>query len=163
MVSGLSLLPSTFLIAQLVDLHIGAGGAETNSGRLRTAIEKVNAAEVEPTVVCGDLVDIRRMNPADELKSISSTLKRPYFVVPGNHDTGMIPSAGTLREYRKNIGKDNYETTQGPLHLVVVNTQLWVGGPCREREAHDKWLASVPGKKKKMPKRLLCADIYRFL
>ncbi|KEA63416.1 3',5'-cyclic-nucleotide phosphodiesterase [Marinobacterium lacunae] len=82
-----------FIVAQISDLHIKAGGrlsyrkVDTLKG-LYNALERLNALVPQPDVVVitGDLVDFGRADEYACLKEALSELDMPYYLVPGNHD-----------------------------------------------------------------------------
>ncbi|GFM87357.1 3',5'-cyclic adenosine monophosphate phosphodiesterase CpdA [Pseudomonas cichorii] len=82
-----------FLIAQISDLHLKAGGRLTYGvvdtlGALRRAVEHINASTPRPdiVVVSGDLVDFGRADEYAVLKPELERLHMPFYLVPGNHD-----------------------------------------------------------------------------
>ncbi len=82
-----------FLIAQISDLHLKAGGRLTYGvvdtlGALRRAVEHINASQPRPdiVVVSGDLVDFGRADEYAVLKPELERLHMPFYLVPGNHD-----------------------------------------------------------------------------
>lgn len=82
-----------FLIAQISDLHIKAGGKLSYKkvdtlGALQAAIDKLNRLMPRPdiVVITGDLVDFGRDDEYTTLRQELGRLAMPYFVIPGNHD-----------------------------------------------------------------------------
>ncbi|KEY60342.1 phosphodiesterase [Serratia sp. DD3] len=82
-----------FMIAHLSDLHIKAGGRLSYKkvdtlGALYAAISKLNRLIPKPdiVVISGDLVDFGRDDEYHTLRQALSTLRIPFYVVPGNHD-----------------------------------------------------------------------------
>lgn len=82
-----------FLIAQISDLHLKAGGRLTYGvvdtlAALRRAVEHINASKQRPDVVVisGDLVDFGREDEYAVLRPELERLQMPFYLVPGNHD-----------------------------------------------------------------------------
>jgi 3',5'-cyclic AMP phosphodiesterase CpdA len=86
-------LNQPFLIAQISDLHLKAGGRLTYGvvdtlGALRRAVDHINASKQRPDVVVisGDLVDFGRADEYAVLRPELERLHMPFYLVPGNHD-----------------------------------------------------------------------------
>lgn len=84
---------STFLIAQISDLHLKANGKLSYGvvdtlAALRRAVDHLNASQPRPdiVVVSGDLVDFGQPDEYAVLRPELERLRMPYFLVPGNHD-----------------------------------------------------------------------------
>lgn len=82
-----------FLLAQLSDLHIKAGGRLSYGvvdtlGALRLAVDRLNALQPRPDalVITGDLVDFGTPEEYATLREALAELAMPFFVIPGNHD-----------------------------------------------------------------------------
>ncbi len=82
-----------FLVAQVSDLHIKAGGKLSykvvdTAGLLRACIAHMLALPQPPdVVVCtGDLVDFGRVDEYATLREIIAPLTMPVYLLPGNHD-----------------------------------------------------------------------------
>ena len=79
--------------AFLTDVHVTPGG-ESDS-LLRVAVAEINASAVDFVLVTGDLCN---MGSDAELRCVHGILKRlrkPWFAVPGNHETTWSQSACT--------------------------------------------------------------------
>ena len=73
------------LIAQLSDLHVGAG--RYRKELLQAAIAEINAAEPDLVVVAGDLTDEGYPDQYPQAKQELAALQcRHVVLVPGNHD-----------------------------------------------------------------------------
>ena len=79
--------------AFLTDVHVTPGGA--SDSLLRAAVAEINASPVDFVLVTGDLCN---MGSDVELQCVHGILKRlrkPWFAVPGNHETTWSQSACT--------------------------------------------------------------------
>ncbi|PTB84675.1 phosphodiesterase, partial [Pseudidiomarina aestuarii] len=81
------------LIAQLTDLHIGAGRRLAyrkvdTAGAFEKAVAHVMAMVPRPDVVLftGDIGDLGDQQEYALVAEILTKLTIPYFMVPGNHD-----------------------------------------------------------------------------
>jgi 3',5'-cyclic AMP phosphodiesterase CpdA len=86
-------LNQPFLIAQISDPHLKAGGRLTYGvvdtlAALRRAVDHINASKQRPDVVMisGDLVDFGRADEYAVLRPELDRLEMPFYLVPGNHD-----------------------------------------------------------------------------
>lgn len=84
---------STFLIAQISDLHLKANGKLSYGvvdtlAALRRAVSHLNASQPRPdiVVISGDLVDFGQPDEYAVLRPELERLAMPYYLVPGNHD-----------------------------------------------------------------------------
>lgn len=86
-------LNQPFLIAQISDPHLKAGGRLTYGvvdtlAALRRAVDHINASQQRPdiVVISGDLVDFGRADEYAVLRPELERLLMPFYLVPGNHD-----------------------------------------------------------------------------
>lgn len=71
------------------DPHITSNVSADPYKRLARAVNYVNSrSDVDFTVITGDIVDSASTNNFVTAKALLSKLKKPYYVIPGNHDLG---------------------------------------------------------------------------
>ena len=82
-----------FLLAQVTDMHIKAGGklsyrvVDTEASLARCVAQLMRLPQVPDAVLfTGDLVDFGRPEEYDNLARLLSPLTMPFFLMPGNHD-----------------------------------------------------------------------------
>jgi 3',5'-cyclic AMP phosphodiesterase CpdA len=112
-----------FLIAQISDLHIKAGGRRSYGvvdtlGSLRKVISRLNALEPRPDIVLisGDLVDFGTAEEYATLREALLELLMPFYLVAGNHDD--------CDQLRKAFADHYYLPKRGRLHWTVDNLPL---------------------------------------
>lgn len=149
----------TFLLAQVSDLHIKAGGRLSyrvvdTAGMLRACVAHLMGLKQKPDAVAftGDLVDFGRPDEYAVLRELLSPLDMPVYLVPGNHDErealrAAFPDHAYLRQRE---GFILYAIEDHPLRLIGFDTVV-AGKPgglaCEERLAWlDATLAAQPGK-----------------
>jgi len=148
-----------FLVAQVSDLHIKAGGKMSyrivdTAGMLRACVAHMLALPqpLDVVVFTGDLVDFGRPEEYATLRELISPLKMPVYLLPGNHDerTAMrnaFPEHAYLRQSPEYI---NYAIEDHPLRIVGFDTTVpgKSGGlASADRLAWlDATLAAQPGK-----------------
>lgn len=94
----------TFKYGFVTDTHVGtATGAED----LRRSVSDINAqSDLDFTVVTGDITEMGTRQEIRLAKKILSKLKKPWYVIPGNHDTGWSESGGV--DFIKEFGDDKF-------------------------------------------------------
>jgi len=148
-----------FLIAQVSDLHIKAGGRLSyrvvdTAEMLRACIAHMLAQPQCPDVVVftGDLVDFGRPEEYAVLRELIAPLTMPVYLIPGNHDerTALreaFPAHSYLRQTSEFV---NYAIEDHPVRIIGLDTTVpgeSGGFACPERMAWlDAKLAEQPDK-----------------
>ncbi len=82
-----------FQFAWLSDIHIGA---TTSVEDLRLTVKDINSLEhIDFTVISGDVTESGSNEEFELAKAILDSLNKPYFIIPGNHDTKWSESGCT--------------------------------------------------------------------
>ncbi len=96
--------PQQFNLAWLSDIHIGYPTAEQD---LINSVNDINANdEIEFTVISGDITATGTLNELSKAKSLLDKLNKPYYIIPGNHDTKWSESGCT--DFIKLWGNDRF-------------------------------------------------------
>lgn len=85
-----------FRFAFISDTHIGSpnGGAEED---LRRIVSEINAMhDIAFVVLTGDITELGTNEEIKLAKKILDSLKVPWYIIPGNHDTGWSESGGVM-------------------------------------------------------------------
>jgi 3',5'-cyclic AMP phosphodiesterase CpdA len=114
------------LLAQISDLHIGAGVGKADPAR---RAERVVAAlsELDPApdavVVTGDLTQLGEPGEYDRVRELLAPLEMPVHALPGNHDVRAALHEALLTHVATGP-RDflQYETRVGRLRLLVCDT-----------------------------------------
>jgi len=118
-----------FKFAWLTDIHIGYPTAVED---LTRSVNDINSSnDISFTVVSGDITATGTLEELSLAKSILDDLKKPYYIIPGNHDTKWSESGCT--DFLKLWGKDRF--------VFEYDKFLFVGlhqGP-RMRMADGHW------------------------
>ena len=91
---GAAAQTAPFRFAFISDTHIGSpnGGAEED---LRRTVADINRLEgLSFVVITGDITELGTDRELPLAKRILDSLRIPYFIIPGNHDTGWSESGG---------------------------------------------------------------------
>lgn len=104
--------------ALLSDLHVTPGNDEEKA--LKRIVKEVNASEAEFVVITGDLTNQGADDELQNVKGILSQLQKPWYVVPGNHETVWSQSATT--SYNKWFGPDRFSFIKDATLYIGFNT-----------------------------------------
>ena len=95
-----------FRFAFISDTHIGSpnGGAEED---LRRTVADINQMTgIDFVVITGDITELGTDAEIKLAKQILDELKIPYYIIPGNHDSGWSESGGVM--FGKVFGNDKF-------------------------------------------------------
>lgn len=95
-----------FRFAFISDTHIGSpnGSAEED---LRRTVRDINSMnDVAFVVITGDITELGTPGELRLAKQILDSLRVPWYIIPGNHDTGWSESGGF--DFNKTFGSDRF-------------------------------------------------------
>jgi 3',5'-cyclic AMP phosphodiesterase CpdA len=152
-------MPQRFLLAQVTDMHIKAGGRLSyrvvdTEASLARCVGHINAMPQRPDAVLftGDLTDFGRPEEYDNHARLLAPLAMPVFLMAGNHD-----DPRTMREkfpahayLRQRAGKLDYVVDDFPVRLVALDSTISGKSPgeLTDEQLHwlDDTLGASPGK-----------------
>ena len=105
-----------FRFAFLSDTHIGSpnGGAEED---LKRSVADINQlSDIAFVVITGDITELGTDAEIKLAKEILGELKVPYYIIPGNHDSGWSESGGV--SFGKIFGNDKFEFDYNGIHFL---------------------------------------------
>jgi 3',5'-cyclic AMP phosphodiesterase CpdA len=113
------------ILAQLADPQIGFKDYEGELARFRREIDLLNADDCQAVVICGDMMHLTSRESLAFFQEELARLRKPVYLVAGNHDVGQGPSSRQLFEER--FGPTFYavDLPGGAQRLVVLDTDLW--------------------------------------
>ena len=126
-------MTSRFLLAQVSDMHIKAGGRLSyrvvdTEGMLARCIAHLLALPQRPDAVLftGDLTDFGKPEEYDNLARLLAPLTMPFFLMPGNHDDpatmrAKFPSHAYMRQ---RPGKLDYVVDQFAVRIVALDSTI---------------------------------------
>ncbi|HYC37027.1 MAG TPA: phosphodiesterase [Usitatibacter sp.] len=148
-----------FLLAQVSDMHIKAGGklsyrvVDTEACLARCVAHLLALPQVPDAVLfTGDLTDFGRAEEYANLARLLEPLPMPVFLMPGNHDDPVRMRAQfTSHAYmRQREGKLDYVIEDFPVRIVALDSTLPMrsGGELADSQLRwlDKTLAAAPAK-----------------
>ena len=142
-------------IAVLADLHVSPGNR--NSQKLKEVVEEINAGNAQIVIVAGDLTNEGSDEELSCVKGILDGLKKPQFVVPGNHEDQWSQSA--CKRFVEKWGSDRFFTELDGMVIVGINC----GPYMKAADGHIKqedltWLDETLSKHK--DKRVISVNHY---
>jgi hypothetical protein len=154
-----SAMNNRFLLAQVTDMHIKAGGklsyrvVDTEASLARCIAHLMRLPQGPDAVLfTGDLVDFGLPEEYDNLARLLSPLTMPFFLMPGNHDDPEVmrakfPAHAYLRQ---RAGKLDYAIDELALRIVALDSTVPKkphGGLTAEQLAWlDATLGAAPAK-----------------
>jgi len=106
-----------FRFAWLSDTHVGSATAEEDLRRSMHDINSMN--EIAFTILSGDITELGWNEQFRRAKVILDSLKKPYFITPGNHDTKWSESGCT--EFSKIWGNDKFVFEYSGLRFIGLH------------------------------------------
>lgn len=101
--------PRPFTFAWLSDTHVGS---TTGAEDLAATVDDINANDsLAFVVLSGDITELGSDAEIAEARSILQRLNKPYYIIPGNHDTKWSESGATT--FIKVFGADRFVFTHG--------------------------------------------------
>jgi outer membrane protein assembly factor BamB/predicted MPP superfamily phosphohydrolase len=105
-----------FRFAFISDTHIGSpnGSAEED---LRRTVHDINERnDIAFVVLTGDITELGTNKELALAKQILDSLDVPYYIIPGNHDTGWSESGGLA--FSKTFGNDKFYFKYNGIHFI---------------------------------------------
>jgi outer membrane protein assembly factor BamB/predicted MPP superfamily phosphohydrolase len=101
---GTAAQAQTFKYAFVTDTHVGTATGEED---LRRTVQDINAQnDLDFILVTGDVTEMGTKEEIQLAKSVLAELKKPWYVIPGNHDTGWSESGGV--DFIRAFGDDKF-------------------------------------------------------
>ena len=113
-----------FRFAFVSDTHVGSpnGAAEED---LRRTVRDINAmTSVAFVVLTGDITELGTDKELRTAKGILDSLDVPYYIVPGNHDTGWSESGGL--SFTSTFGYDKFVFDHGGIRFLACASGPYV-------------------------------------
>lgn len=93
LITSLNFPQSDFKFAWLTDIHIGSPKADEDL--LRSVSDINSQKDISFTIISGDVSNIGTYKELSLAKQILDQLQKPYYIIPGNHDTKWSESGCT--------------------------------------------------------------------
>lgn len=109
--------------AWITDTHIGSPSSEKD---LLQVINFINSLDINFTILTGDVTEKGFDSELEISKDILSRLKKPYFLIPGNHDTKWSES-GCI-SFSKLFGDNKFYFRYGEFVFIGINSGIPLRG-----------------------------------
>lgn len=151
---------SRFLLAQVSDMHIKAGGklsyrvVDTEAALARCVAHILKLPQVPDAILfTGDLTDFGRADEYANLARLLEPLAMPYFLMAGNHDDAEVmraafPSHAYLKQ---RAGKLDYAIDGFPVRILALDSTVPRESGGALSTAQLEWLDGVLGRVPKRP------------
>ena len=106
----------TFVL--LTDLHVNPKSVSDTS--LHQIVDEINKSDFDFVVVSGDLTNAGSNAEFEAVSSALLLLNKPYYVIPGNHETNWSESAGL--QFNRLFGNDRFLFRKNGFLMVGLNT-----------------------------------------
>lgn len=101
---NVSIYGQSFKFAWISDTHVGG---TTGTDDLISTIEDINSlTDIEFIILSGDITETGKTVDLQQSKKILDRLNKPYYIIPGNHDTKWSESGCTM--FEKIFGCDKF-------------------------------------------------------
>ena len=144
------------ILAQLTDPQIGFMDWDDELERFRQEIAILNSGDCQAVVICGDMMHYTSRKNMEFFLQELSRLKRPVFLVPGNHDIAQV--ADSRAQWLEMFGPAYYaaDLPGGNYRLVVLDSELWQH-PTDETAQMDAMFLEELAKARESGKRIVVA------
>jgi predicted MPP superfamily phosphohydrolase len=95
-----------FRFAFLSDTHIGSPDGKAEEDLRRTVADINQMTDIAFVVITGDITELGTNEELKRARQLFGELKVPYYIIPGNHDTGWSESGGD--SFIKIFGNDKF-------------------------------------------------------
>jgi predicted MPP superfamily phosphohydrolase len=106
----------SFRFAFLSDTHIGSPNGSAEEDLRRTVADINRRQDISFVVLTGDITELGTNNELRLAKQILDSLQIPYYIIPGNHDTGWSESGGL--GFNKTFGDDKFYFKFNGIHFI---------------------------------------------
>lgn len=144
-------------ITILSDIHVTPGNA--NDSVIREAVKEINANDTKLVIMSGDLTNEGSDDELVNVKGILDKIKKPLFVIPGNHENNWSQSA--CKTFNDLWGTDRFVTETDSLVIIGINCGPYMKmGDGHIKQEDLSWLDKELSERTKSGKRVLSVCHY---
>lgn len=107
---------SPFRFAFVTDIHIGSPNGSPEEDLRRTVRDIVAMDDIAFVLLTGDITELGTDQEIALAKSILDSLDVPWYIIPGNHDTGWSESGGV--SFIRMFGSDKFSFTYNGVRFL---------------------------------------------
>lgn len=105
-----------FRFAFISDTHIGSPNGSAEEDLRRTVADINQMTDIAFVVLTGDITELGTTEEIKTARAILDELKVPYYIIPGNHDTGWSESGGVA--FAAIFGYDKFSFTYNGIRFI---------------------------------------------
>lgn len=105
-----------FRFAFLSDTHIGSPDGKAEEDLQRSIADINQMTDIAFVVITGDITELGTDEEIKRAKKLLDQLKFPYYIIPGNHDTGWSESGGST--FIRVFGNDKFSFEHSGIHFL---------------------------------------------
>lgn len=105
-----------FRFAFISDTHIGSPNGSAEEDLRRTVADINQMTDIAFVVLTGDITELGTTEEIKTARAILDELKVPYYIIPGNHDTGWSESGGVA--FAAIFGYDKFAFTYNGIRFI---------------------------------------------
>lgn len=113
-----------FRFAFVSDTHIGSPDGKAEEDLRRTVADINSMNDIAFVVITGDITELGTNEQIRLAKQILDSLKIPYHIIPGNHDTGWSESGGLT--FTHVFGSDKFSFKYDGIHFIACASGPYV-------------------------------------
>lgn len=113
-----------FRFAFISDTHIGSPDGKAEEDLRRTVADINSMKDIAFVVITGDITELGTNEQIRLAKQILDSLKVPYHIIPGNHDTGWSESGGLT--FTKVFGSDKFSFEYDGINFLACASGPYV-------------------------------------
>ncbi|TCJ17591.1 metallophosphoesterase [Flaviaesturariibacter flavus] len=130
-----------FRFAFISDTHIGSPSGLAEEDLRRTVVDINRRSDVAFVVLTGDITELGTNRQLALAKQILDSLRVPWYIIPGNHDTGWSESGGL--GFASVFGTDRFHFIHNGIHFLGCASGPYVRmSDGHVPRGHVNWLQS---------------------
>ncbi|MEG2820493.1 MAG: metallophosphoesterase, partial [Muribaculaceae bacterium] len=144
-------------VVVLADPHVTPGNE--NDIKLREVVAEINEGDGDVVVLAGDLTNEGSDEQLKNIKAILDGIKKPLYVIPGNHENNWSQSA--TKTFNDLWGNDRFVAEVDDIVIVGINCGPYMKmGDGHIKQEDLSWLDKTLAEHVKAGKRVLSVNHY---
>lgn len=143
--------------ALITDLHVNP--VSSSDTALHQIVDEINRAQFDFVVVSGDITNTGSNAELEAVRNALSGLNKPFYVIPGNHETNWSESAGI--QFNRLFGNDRFLFRKNGFLMVGINTGPFMRmGDGLVKQEDLQWLSRELSRTEKDKEQLIAFSHY---
>ncbi|MBO4961692.1 MAG: PQQ-binding-like beta-propeller repeat protein [Flavobacteriales bacterium] len=148
---------STLKVAVMADLHVSPGNVQVSN--MEDVISQINTSDYDFVIVAGDVSNAGGNDELECVHTALSKLEKPYFFIPGNHETNWSESA--CQKIIDLWGADRFVHEEGDYIFIGYSTGPYIKmGDGAVKKEDILWLDAELSKRYKKGKKVVSVAHY---